>query len=227
MNYMKSHPGHGSAAAASHIISTSACYKCVVVLFGPAASQQELLDHTLAGLAPYFTDLLTAAALHPSPSPQHNPSPTPSPGPGQPPVSPFLPVQSHLAGLDSDGGSGADRLLAMYTPVQYLCEDSAVRAQAFSEQLQATLQPDSFSSSAGGGGVDGGGGDGKEGEGEMGPAAVASSVKLSQELQMRILGLLAAHSAKRVAEICTAQVQLLLNYGASVAAPARVGRWVI
>lgn len=84
--------------------------------FVPAASQQELLDHTLAGLAPYFTDLLTAAALHPLPSPHHNPTPSPSPSPGQPAVRPFLPVQSHLAGLDSDAGSGADRLLAMYTP---------------------------------------------------------------------------------------------------------------
>lgn len=192
----------------------------------PTASQQELLDHTLAGLAPYFTDLLTAAALNPTPSSRrrtrdregHTQAPT---------ISPFLPVQSHISDLDSDDGSGADRLLAMYAPVQYLCEDSATRAHAFSEQLQATLEPEILSV-LGGGGDDGGGEGGeeatREGDGSSGETAAAVGAAGSADIQARILGALAAHSAKRVAEICTAQVQLLLNYGASVAAPARVGR---
>lgn len=114
----------------------------------------------------------------------------------------------------------------MYTPVQYLCEDSETRAQAFSEQLQATLAPQNLAPVLGGsrgGGADGGGE--AEGEEESSGAEVAAAVGAgSAEIQARVLNVMAAHSAKRVAEICTAQVQLLLNYGASVAAPARVGR---
>lgn len=45
-----------------------------------------------------------------------------------------------------------------------------------------------------------------------------------QPTPQQLLASFRTHAAKRMAEMCTAQLQVLLDLGASLAAPARIGR---
>ncbi|KXZ51050.1 hypothetical protein GPECTOR_14g37 [Gonium pectorale] len=158
--------------------------------------QQTALDGALASLGPLFNDL---AVLRPAGFADSTAAA------GDVPALPQLEAGSRAA---------ADALLAMYDPIGYLAADSAARAEAFLQQLRDTAaaarrQKQQASSEATAKGED------EEGE-EDAVREPADCGALLDSFQ--------SHATKRIAEVTTAQLQLLLNLGASLAAPARTGR---
>ncbi|GIM03230.1 hypothetical protein Vretimale_8024, partial [Volvox reticuliferus] len=120
----------------------------------------------------------------------------------------------------------AERLSQMYDPISYLCQDSMSRSEAFLHQLMEAVAgaraaenaelSKQHSNRPGGDDVED---EKKDGEDEQ--AALLQKRRTEPQV---LLDSFRAHFTKRLAEVTTAQLQLMLNLGASLAAPARTGR---
>ncbi len=127
-----------------------------------------------------------------------------------------------------------------YEPVRFLCQDSATRAQGFRQLLlaaaleeQAQRQrrrgPGAAVSPAEGGGAaaaaaggsDDDGGVEKEKEEEEDEEEEEEEEEVDESLLRAALLQVRGHMFKRLAELATAQLQLLLDHGVNLAAPAR------
>ncbi|GFR52412.1 hypothetical protein Agub_g14984, partial [Astrephomene gubernaculifera] len=197
------------------------------------ADQQQALDEVLARLGPYFND--PAMLGLPQPSTASTSDTADAAGVSASGAVSELP----LPDLDLAEGSreAAERLGVMYDPIGYLCQDSQSRSEAFLLQIreaaaaakgdrsgeasashaegealkQPLLAPEEGQSLEGG-------------EDARLSAAAAAQQQPPAPAVPELLAAFRGHFTKRVAEVTTAQLQLMLNLGASLAAPARTGR---
>lgn len=105
-----------------------------------------------------------------------------------------------------------------YEPISYLCQDSKTRAEAFKEQLLDAVKQHR---SAVCGSVNKEKHEAVEGAAGEHESTEKSATEVPASPVPDALASIRGHAAKRLAELCTAQVQQLYNSGASIAAPAR------
>ncbi|GLI62012.1 hypothetical protein VaNZ11_004587 [Volvox africanus] len=169
--------------------------------------QQQALDEALSSLGPYFNDPWVGEK-----APELS---------GKEAGGASAPV---ITELDNEA---AERLSHMYEPISYLCQDTTSRSEAFLHQLvevvagaqaaeNATASLSKQTSNRPGGDA--------EDEEKVGEEEPSASLQRQRTEPQVLLDSFRAHFTKRLAEVTTAQLQLMLNLGASLAAPARTGR---
>ncbi|KAG2432012.1 hypothetical protein HYH02_013083 [Chlamydomonas schloesseri] len=192
------------------------------------ADQQAALDEAVARLLPYFNDPWV-----------HHPAGGEG---GAAAAAAAAATAGQLHELDESSREAAERLGHMYDPIGYLCQDSLSRSEAFLLQLReaveaaARLQQGAAEAEGAEGGAaatkrgsrktgDEAAGEDEEDEDEEDEVAQREEAEAAARQRPRaLLDSFRAHFTKRMAEVTTAQLQLLLNLGASLVAPARTGR---
>ncbi|GIL51230.1 hypothetical protein Vafri_7084, partial [Volvox africanus] len=175
--------------------------------------QQQALDEALSRLGPYFNDPWVGEKATELESDKEA-------GGASAPV---------ITELDTEA---AERLSQMYDPIRYLCQDTMSRSEAFLHQLMEAVAGAQAAENAAAsftkqpsnrpGGSDAEDDEKKDGENEQ------SALLQRQRTEPQVLlDSFRAHFTKRLAEVTTAQLQLMLNLGASLAAPARTGRTAV
>ncbi|EFJ49044.1 hypothetical protein VOLCADRAFT_120813 [Volvox carteri f. nagariensis] len=183
--------------------------------------QQQALDEALGRLGPYFNDPWVAAKAE-----TESEAGKDAAADGKPEAAgPVVPE------LDDGSKEAAERLGQMYEPIGYLCQDSQSRAEAFLHQLVEAVAAAKEAEAASASRArrerrQPGDGDEAEAEGEDDVEERELAALLRQQVAEPrvVLDSFRAHFTKRLAEVTTAQLQLMLNLGASLAAPARTGR---
>ncbi|GLC49005.1 hypothetical protein PLESTB_000172200 [Pleodorina starrii] len=193
--------------------------------------QQQALDEALARLGPYFNDPWVGAKQAAAAA-----AATES-GKDAGDAAAAAEAPSPVPELDAGSKEAAERLGQMYDPIGYLCQDSLSRSETFLHQLleavaaaraaeavtaaspaKRTRAPAGEAQEV----ADEGDGEEEE-EGEEEREALLRAQRQQAEPRV-LLESFHAHFTKRLAEVTTAQLQLMLNLGASLAAPARTGR---